>query len=1159
MGGSRPKGKGKGKDTGKAGNGKGSGKAGKAREPVYEIKECRIDLKEESRNEVLELIKQLRAAQQANGAGDDDALTVNSDCDDDSESSGSEDICFQGQADTTETDGATADGDANPSSKSTGKAKTGDDEDSDDTENIKPWGFDENSEPEEANGKHRTRHAEKKDRKQLLQQLLVEDVAERKDREAEAPIPDNLKPVRVFITDATKMHIKPKGPIVTPRGGPGALDQLLKKSRTMLGFKGKKALTAYTVSADSKQRTKLTRTAELPDGQLIVVSTEELKVDNNAAPTAPRRDATATQAKALSAVQAAYAKRANRDVASSGPFSALPRERVREMNAELMEQARSYAANDGLKGMRDARAGLPAAGVRAELMQALSRSQVVIVMGETGSGKTTQCPNFILEAACEEGRGGEVSIVCTQPRRLAAISVAERVAEERGERLVAGTRGAVGYAVRLQSLIAANTRLLFCTTGVLLQQLVVSPELAGVTHVVVDEAHERNIHTDFLLTLLRELLKRRADLRVVVMSATLEKGLFSKYFQAVAGSSAIPVVSIAGRTFPLTQRYLEDVYRMVDGRGSRADAAARRGNQPVPAGDSLNDREFENWLRSLRGDGANDPSELLVSPEVTQKADFDLVADLCAVILGGAVGPHGPGTKDDGAVLIFMPGFVEIERCIRALKTHAGVGERAWLLPLYGTMPIEQQHRVFQRAPGPGMRKIIVSTNIAETSITIDDVTHVIDSGHVRETRYDPRSCMSVFSTVWVSKAAAQQRAGRASRVRPGVCWRLYDEKFMETRLPRHTLCEMRRTSLEELVLQLRLLQPDSNPGELLEQAPEPPATLAIGSAVSSLVSIGALLNSPGLPITPLGFHVAHMPVDSRVGKMLIYGSLCRCLAPVLTIAACLAHRSPFSRNFNREKEEQQRKAREARFGSLCSDHLASIAAYDAYQAARLEDRQAAWKLCDELGLSASVLDGMGKLRDRFLQHLVGTGFAEAGAEDGGALVNNHKGDSTLVRCVICAGLFPNVVQVQRERGKSLMVSQKNERCLVHPSSINARQHQDFAANSSWLLYHVKVQTSQIFLQDSTLVGSIPLLLFGGELRLDKSQKHIHLGGLAFRTKKEATAVLLKLLQREIDRLLLVKVANPRADISEQVVPLLNTVTKLLQLDGSSVSGLYRT
>jgi len=509
---------------------------------------------------------------------------------------------------------------------------------------------------------------------------------------------------------------------------------------------------------------------------------------------------------------------------------------------------------------------------------------------------------------------------------------------------------------------------------------------------------------------------------------------------------------------------------------------------------------------------------------------------------------------------VFLPGHAEIEKCLSQLRSHRGIGDRAWLLPLHGSLPVQHQQRVF-RKPAAGQRKIIVSTNIAETSITIDDITHVIDSCHVKETRLAPRSSTSVFSTVWASQAAAKQRAGRSGRTGPGICWRLCKPSFFEKDLPKHTLCEMRRTPLEELVLQLRLLGLGDHPGDFLHKTPEPPTEEAVDRAIKALVAIGALENSSKLGLTPLGFHIAHMPMDARIGKMLIYGSLCQCLSPILTIAASLSQKSAFVRNFNRAKEEDQERERRSAWGSLHSDHLATAKAFDEYHSLKQSgEKNAGYAYCDRFGLSHSVLEDMAQLRRQFLRHLVETGFVATEAEDGSERLNVHRENVALVKCVLCAGLFPNVAQVQKlttTRGSySIFVSRDHERCVAHPSSLIFKQTFETNVNRSWLLFHDKMKTSQIFLHGSTWVGSIPLLLFGGELRIGaKDRSQVSVDGLLFDTKHEKNALLFKLLRREIDRLLLLKVASPSEDIGTSSTPLLQTVVKLLQLEERGSSG----
>eukprot|EP00427_Karlodinium_veneficum_P008589 CAMPEP_0169082344 /NCGR_PEP_ID=MMETSP1015-20121227/11496_1 /TAXON_ID=342587 /ORGANISM="Karlodinium micrum, Strain CCMP2283" /LENGTH=1124 /DNA_ID=CAMNT_0009142197 /DNA_START=54 /DNA_END=3425 /DNA_ORIENTATION=+ len=1117
--GQKNKGKGKGKGHQNPSKGKGKGKSkGKADQPL-ELKECRVELGGESRDEILDLIQQLECS------GRDQGVDVPSDSE--------------------EYD----DFDLPPGSDD---AEEGEEEEDYDAEDLA--GEDSGSDVDdlvplcklERAGKEKSLARQQRERKLLLKQLVAKDQVEaRQEKASNSRNTLTGASVRLYACNAATIHQKPKGPFVVQRGGPEAIEDFLRSVRKHLGIKGKGKASAYLVGEAGQPTLKLTCTQHLADNQLIAVSVKDLAVPverpltgDGFNTTQESMHADEPEAVSLDAVQAAYLKRASqgRNEAVWSPLSAEEREVV---NEQLRARSRAYSADAALSDIHEARRKLPAASSRAELLAALELSQVVIVVGETGSGKTTQCPNFILEAASEMGRGGEVCILCTQPRRIAAVSVADRVAKERGE--VPG--GIVGHAVRLDCKASRHTRLLFCTTGVLLQRLNTSPNLDGVTHVVVDEAHERSIHTDFILTLLREVLERRPELRVVVMSATLEQGLFEQYFSGFAfdPSDALPVVSIAGRTFPSTIRYISDAYAAI---GRSCDEQPQEIDKDEAEQRRLN---TENWIRTIHGVGAG--QGVIVSPEVTKKADYKLVADLCAAILQGHLGAE---SADDGAILIFLPGYAEIDRCMRVLKSHEGIGSKAWLMPLHGLLPIQQQQAVFKRPP-LGVRKIIVSTNIAETSITIDDVTHVIDSGHVRETRYDPQSAMSVFSTVWVSGSAAKQRAGRASRTRPGVVWRLFTQEFLEKKCPTHTLAEMRRTALEELVLQLRLLESEGDPGQLLQMAPEPPSNAAVACAIQCLIDIGALGNSSKMPLTPLGFHLAHLPVDARTGKMLIYGALCGCLSPMLTVAACLSQKSLFVRNFDFQKEERQRHAREKRYGHLCSDHLVAHAAYQEYQTLMTQGgRTAANDFCEQIGLRSSVIDSVKHLRQRFLHELAGIGFADEAGEDGGTRANAHSNEDALVRCMICAGLFPNVAQVQRPsggQGKVALISRAREKCVIHPMSINARQQHTFMSNEGWLLYHTKVQTTQIFLQDSTLVGGLPLLLFGGELKFNRARTHISTCGLVFRAKKDVTVVLIKLLRREIDRLLLLKVADPAVDLVVSATALLASLTKLLQLE----------
>jgi len=246
---------------------------------------------------------------------------------------------------------------------------------------------------------------------------------------------------------------------------------------------------------------------------------------------------------------------------------------------------------------------------------------------------------------------------------------------------------------------------------------------------------------------------------------------------------------------------------------------------------------------------------------------------------------------------------------------------------------------------------------------------------------------------------------------------------------------------------------------------------------------------------------------------------------------------------------------------------LAAAAAYDEYQGLLSTGGHAAVRdFCDEIGMSASAIDGVTQLRNRFLQQLIEVGFAQADTADGGTAANSQQEQLEMVRCMLCAGLFPNVVQVQRlhgGQGKVTLVSAEREKCVVHPMSLNVRQQDNFASDQGWLLFHKKVQTSQIFLHDSTLVGPIPLILFGGEFQVDveksksaKSRTRIAIGRLRFKTKTDATTALLRALRKELDRLLLLKVADPLTDLNAHAGILLESLTKLLQLEDRHANGV---
>ncbi|KAL3693342.1 hypothetical protein R1sor_006993 [Riccia sorocarpa] len=788
-----------------------------------------------------------------------------------------------------------------------------------------------------------------------------------------------------------------------------------------------------------------------------------------------------------------------------------------KLNAELRENQRKLQALPSVKAMRIFREKLPAFKMKGELLEAVAKNQVVVVSGETGCGKTTQLPQFLLEQEIEAGRGANCSIICTQPRRISAMSVAARVAAERGDAL----GQSVCYQIRLESRRSEGTRLLFCTTGVLLRRLVQEPELAGVSHVMVDEIHERGMNEDFLLIILRDLLPRRPDLRLVLMSATINAELFSKYF----GNA--PMKHIPGFTFPVQEYFLEDVLEKIRYRvdADESNGSGSYGGQRRRAQEKKRDpitQAFENvdidaeYRRYSRG------TQLSLKAWNGDELDLGLVEATIEHIC--------ERESEEGALLVFLTGWDDISKLMDRLKTNSALRDpaRYLLLPLHGSMPTINQREIFQPPPR-GVRKIVLATNIAETSITIDDVVYVIDCGKAKETSYDALNKLACLLPSWISKASAHQRRGRAGRVRAGVCYHLYP-KLVYDEMPRFQLPEILRTPLQELCLQIKSLGLGSI-CSFLSKALQPPEPIAVQNAIDLLKTIGALDDKEDL--TPLGSHLAKLPVDPKVGKMLLMGAVFQCLGPALTIAAALAHRDPFVLPIERKEEADESRRRFA--GESQSDHIALLQAYDAWQDAKRKG----WErnFCWENYLSPPTLQMMEDMRRQFIDLISDIGFVDKNRLQE---YNVYSNDVEMVKAVLCAGLFPSVVQC-KQRGKRTAFFTKIE---PHPASVNARVNYFL---QPWLVYSDKVKTTGIYIRQSTNLSDYALLMFGGSLSPCKDGNGVHMldGYLQFSAPSK-TIQLVQNLRRDLDLLLERKVKEPQFDIHREGKGVVSAVLELL-------------
>ncbi|XP_015577824.1 DExH-box ATP-dependent RNA helicase DExH1 isoform X2 [Ricinus communis] len=804
------------------------------------------------------------------------------------------------------------------------------------------------------------------------------------------------------------------------------------------------------------------------------------------------------------------------------PVSTIETDSAKEkLSLELKQRRDKTMASDSLKEMQSFREKLPAFKMKGEFLKAVAENQVLVISGETGCGKTTQLPQYILEEEITRLRGADCNIICTQPRRISAISVAARISSERGENL----GETVGYQIRLEAKRSAQTHLLFCTTGVLLRQLVQDPDLTGVSHLLVDEIHERGMNEDFLLIILRDLLPRRPDLRLILMSATINADLFSKYF----GNA--PTMHIPGLTFPVTEFFLEDIlekslYKIQSEPDNfRGTSRRRRRREQDSKKDPLTelyedvdiDSEYKNYSSSTR-----------VSLEAWSGSQLDLglveatIEYICR---------HEGG----GAILVFLTGWDEISKLLDRVKGNKLLGDQSkfLVLPLHGSMPTINQREIFDRPP-PNKRKIVLATNIAESSITIDDVVYVVDCGKAKETSYDALNKLACLLPSWISKASAHQRRGRAGRVQPGVCYRLYP-KIIHDAMLQYQLPEILRTPLQELCLHIKSLQLGAV-GSFLAKALQPPDPLSVQNAIELLKTIGALDDNEEL--TPLGRHLCTLPLDPNIGKMLLMGCVFQCLNPALTIASALAHRDPFVLPIEMKNEADA--AKQSFAGDSCSDHIALVKAFEGYMEAKCNRNERAF--CWENFLSPITLRMMEDMREQFLNLLSDIGFVDK--SKGASAYNQYSHDLEMVSAILCAGLYPNVVQCKRRGKRTAFYTKEVGKVDLHPASVNAGIH---LFPLPYMVYSEKVKTTGIFVRDSTNISDYALLLFGGNLIPSKNGQGIEmLGGYLHFSASKSVLELIRKLRAELDKLLSRKIEEPSLDISFEGKAVVSAVVELL-------------
>ncbi len=602
---------------------------------------------------------------------------------------------------------------------------------------------------------------------------------------------------------------------------------------------------------------------------------------------------------------------------------------------------------------------LPVSSVREDVAQAIRDNPVVIICGETGSGKTTQLPKICLDL----GLGRRGLIGHTQPRRLAATSVAKRIAEE----LKSEPGELVGYQIRFTERMKPGAWVKLMTDGILLAETQTDPDLRAYDTLIIDEAHERSLNIDFLLGYLKHLLARRPDLKLIITSATIDADRFAQHFASARGPA--PVHNVSGRLYPVEMRW-----------------------RPLAPKTEIEDAICEAADELMR---------------------------------------EGPGD-----ILVFLPGEREIRDAMHALsKHHFASKARPELLPLFSRLSAEEQQRVF--APHGG-RRIVLSTNVAETSLTVPGIRYVIDTGTARVKRYSYRNKVEMLAVEPVSQAAANQRAGRCGRVAAGICIRLYDEADFNKR-PKFTDPEILRSSLASVILRMKSLRLAD-----IENFPfiEPPLRRAIADGYALLQELGALDERNEL--TPVGAQLARLPTDPRIGRMILAAGEQGCLKEVLVIASALAVQSPLDRPMDRQQAADQ--AHKA-FEDEKSEFMATLKLWSWFSDA-FQHKESNRKLIEQCQRSFVNHVRMREWRD---VHSQLTQLAhEAGLRENGSPATYEQLHTTLL-----TGLLGNIGMKDEET--EAWLGARGIRFLPHPGNMLSKKP------AKWLVAAELVETTRLY------------------------------------------------------------------------------------------------
>ncbi|KAK8672706.1 hypothetical protein V6N13_111070 [Hibiscus sabdariffa] len=733
-------------------------------------------------------------------------------------------------------------------------------------------------------------------------------------------------------------------------------------------------------------------------------------------------------------------------------------------DAEIGEKVKKLASKrekyPHLRQINEERSKLPIAVFGDAITSALESNQVILISGETGCGKTTQVPQFLLDYMW--GKGEACKILCTQPRRISATSVSERIGYERGESI--GDN--IGYKIRLESKGGRHSSIVFCTNGVLLRVLVSSSrskreDISDMTHIIVDEIHERDCFCDFMLAIIRDILPSYPHLRLVLMSATLDSERFSQYF------GGCPIIRVPGFTHPVKSFYLEDVL-------------------------SILKSTYDNHLISPNASSQDEDPELTEEDKIAldeainlawSSDEFDPLLDLVSVEGWSKVHNYQHSLTGLTPLMVFAgKGRAEEVRMLLSLGVDCD------LISKYGRSALDWAAQKDKQEVADIIKEHIGSSQDNDGGQQLLDKYIASDSGRMKEKSYDPYNNVSTLQSSWVSKASAKQRQGRAGRCQPGICYHLYS-KLRAASMLDFQVPEIKRMPIEELCLQVKLLDPDCKVEDFLQKTLDPPVSEAVHNAVRVLQDIGAFTQDEEL--TELGEKLGYLPVHPLTCRMLFFAILMNCLDPALTLACASDFKDPFLLPM-RPNERQKATAARHELASLYggqSDQLALIAAFECWKNAKRQGLEE--DFCSQYFVSSSTMNMLSGMRIQLQGELVRHGFIPDYVSSCSLNANNRG----ILHAVLVAGLYPMVGRVlPPKQDKQMIIEAANgSKVQLSTRSVNSKLSPRQPDEWPLIIYDEITRGDRgMYIRNCTVIGPLPLLFLAAEIAVAPIEGNVY-------------------------------------------------------------------